>query len=192
MMRLRVRGFVVLFLLAVSVSMVFAQQGRSRNNPAAATPPPQADLRIKYRSTTSGQSYESATMIKGKRERSEMRMGYGSDIINITQCDLKRVIQVSDKTQKYVITPMQTINASSPRPAASPTTPIRRVRSTRRSCHLCHNYQRHRRAKRNVWLHRTSHQVIHRDRIVDRCLHADEAANGDRWLVHRSDFWSQL
>jgi hypothetical protein len=35
-----------------------------------------------------------------------MKMGYGMDIINITQCDLKRTIQVSDKTRKYVITPM--------------------------------------------------------------------------------------
>ena len=45
-------------------------------------------------------------MLKGARERSEMKMGYGMDIINITQCDLKRTIQVSDKARKYVITPM--------------------------------------------------------------------------------------
>ena len=124
-MRIRIRGFVVLFLLAVSVSAIFAQQRRGRTNPAPATPPAQADLRITYRSTTSGQSYESSTMIKGKRERTEMRMGYGSDIINITQCDLKRTIQASDKTRKYVITPMQTVNASATRPSASSTpTPV--------------------------------------------------------------------
>jgi hypothetical protein len=52
-------------------------------------------------------------MIKGKRSRSEMRMGYGQDIINITQCDLKRAIQVSEATHKYVITPMETVTASS-------------------------------------------------------------------------------
>lgn len=123
-MRIRFRVFAVLFLLAVSVSAIFAQQRRGRS-PAPAAPPPQADLRITYRSTTSGQSYESSTMIKGQRERSEMRMGYGSEITNITQCDLKRTIQISDKTRKYVITPMQTVNASATRPSASPTsTPI--------------------------------------------------------------------
>src|SRR5688572_2146780 len=113
MMRLRSLGLVALFtfIFMVSVSAIFAQQRRVRNNPAPA-PTPQADLRIKYRTTTSGQSYESATMIKGKRERSEMRMGYGTDIINITQCDLKRTIQVSDAARKYVITPMQTAVSS--------------------------------------------------------------------------------
>ncbi|MDQ3473861.1 MAG: hypothetical protein M3447_09005, partial [Acidobacteriota bacterium] len=121
-MRIRFWGFAVLFLLAVSVSAVFAQQRRGRNNPAPATPPAQADLRIKFRSTTSGQSYESSTMIKGKRERTETRMGHGSDIINITQCDLKRTIQLGDKTQKYVITPMQTVTASATRPSGGSTT----------------------------------------------------------------------
>lgn len=132
-MRLRSTGLLVLstFIFMVSVSAIFAQQ-RRRNNPAPA-PPPQADLRIKYRTTTSGQSYESATMIKGKRERSEMRMGQGIDIINITQCDLKRTIQVSDATQKYVITPMQTAASSTatsttpaPTPAAAAAEPVRR------------------------------------------------------------------
>jgi hypothetical protein len=124
MMRLRSLGLVVLFtfISMVSVSAIFAQQRRGRNNPAPA-PPPQADLRIKYRTTTSGQSYESATMIKGKRERSEMRMGYGTDIINITQCDLKRTIQISDANRKYVITPMQTAVSSNTTASSSTPTP---------------------------------------------------------------------
>ena len=120
-MRLRFWGLMVLFLLAGTVSAIFAQQQR-RNT--TATPPVKSDLRITYRSTTSGQSYESSTMIKGKRERNETRMGHGSDMITITQCDLKRTIQISDNTRKYVITPMQTVNASPTRPSASSTTPI--------------------------------------------------------------------
>jgi hypothetical protein len=123
MMRIRFRGLIALFLFAVSVSAIFAQQKRVRNNPAPATPPMKSDLRITYRSTTSGQSYESSTMIKGKRERNETRMGHGSDITSITQCDLKRTIQISDNARKYVITPMQTVNASPSRPSASSTTP---------------------------------------------------------------------
>ncbi|HET6670643.1 MAG TPA: hypothetical protein VFH15_10470 [Pyrinomonadaceae bacterium] len=122
-MRLRFTGFVVFFLLMVSVSAIFAQQRRGRTNPTPASPPAQSDLRITYRSTTAGQSYESTTMIKGKRERGEMRMGYGTDIINITQCDLKRTIQISDKLRKYVITPMQTVEASNTTPRTTSTTP---------------------------------------------------------------------
>jgi hypothetical protein len=94
---------VVLVLLVMSSSAFVAQ--RPRNQAAA---PPANDLKIKYRMTMSGQSMESTTMLKGARERSEMKMGYGMDIINITQCDLKRTIQVSDKTRKYVVTPMDT------------------------------------------------------------------------------------
>ena len=130
-MRVRIRGLVVLFtiVLMVTVSAAFAQQ-RRRSTPAAAPPPPQADLKIKYRKSTAGQSYESATMIKGKRERSEMRAGSGSEIINITQCDLKRTIQISDQNRKYVITPMETTDASStnsnPGSAVATAEPVRK------------------------------------------------------------------
>ena len=107
MMKVRVTGLVVLMVVAICSAAAVAQQRRAASGPA-----PQPDLRIKYRTSTNGQTSESATMIKGKRERSEMRMGYGSDIINITQCDLKRTLQISEATRKYVITPMETVAAT--------------------------------------------------------------------------------
>jgi len=55
---------------------------------------------------------ETTTMLKGARERSEMKMGYGMEIINVTQCDLKRTLQISDKQKKYVVTPMETVEAT--------------------------------------------------------------------------------
>lgn len=58
-------------------------------------------------------------MLKGARERTEMKMGYGMDIINITQCDLKRTVQISDKARKYVITPMETVDSTGNTGAAS-------------------------------------------------------------------------
>jgi hypothetical protein len=121
-MRIRNTGLIVLvtFLAVVSASAIFAQQRRTRPAPAAA-PAPQADLTIKFRSTTSGQSYESTTMIKGKRERSEMNMGQ-NNMTTITQCDLKRTIQISDSSRKYFITPMETGNA-----AAASSTPAMAV-----------------------------------------------------------------
>lgn len=99
----------VLMLLVISSSASVAQ----RPGNLTATPPPAAnDLKIKYRMTTSGQPMESTTMLKGARERSEMKMAYGMDIYSITQCDLKRTIQVSDKVRKYVITPMETADST--------------------------------------------------------------------------------
>ena len=98
---------------------VFAQQTRPRTptQKPAAQKQPAADIKITYRSTTSGHTYQSTTMIKGARERNEMNTGSGMDVITITQCDLKRTLQISDRAKKYVITPMDTVEASqSPAP----------------------------------------------------------------------------
>lgn len=99
----------ILMLIAISSSVFVAQRPQTR--PAAARPAAN-DLKIKYRVTSSGQPMETTTMLKGARERSEMKIGPGMDIINITQCDLKRTVQISDQARKYVITPMETSASS--------------------------------------------------------------------------------
>lgn len=65
-----------------------------------------ADVKITTKSTAGGQSITSTTYIKGARQRTE-GMGYTS----IYQCDLKRTIQINDKTRTYMITPLQSANA---------------------------------------------------------------------------------
>jgi hypothetical protein len=60
-----------------------------------------ADVKITTKSTAGGQSITSTTYIKGARQRTE-GMGYTS----IYQCDLKRMIQINDKTRSYLITPL--------------------------------------------------------------------------------------
>jgi hypothetical protein len=94
-----------LVLVVVSASTFVAQ--RTRNRPVA-QPAAVNDLKIKYRMTVGGQGIETITMLKGARERSETHTGYGMDLVNLTQCDLKRTVQISDKTKKYLITPMDT------------------------------------------------------------------------------------
>jgi hypothetical protein len=121
-MRKRFMGWSVL-ITAVSTVLAFnvvAQQPR----PRGPRPAPQAsDLKIRYKTSTSGQPSESVTMIKGARERSEMH-GFGMDNINITQCDLKRTIQLNEKSQKYLITPMVSPDANQPASTgAAPTAP---------------------------------------------------------------------
>ena len=93
----------VLVLLWVG-SSISAQQPRSR---PASSNRANADIKIKYRSTVAGQTSESTSMIKGARERSESRSPFGGDSVTITQCDLKRLIQINESTRKYLITPMQ-------------------------------------------------------------------------------------
>ena len=66
-------------------------------------------------------------MLKGSRERSEMKFGQGMEIINVTQCDLKRTIQISNAAKKYVITPMDTGDtpATTAAPASTMSEPSR-------------------------------------------------------------------
>jgi hypothetical protein len=63
-----------------------------------------ADVKIKTRQTMSGQNYEGTTMIKGKRQRSEQNMG-GMQTISITQCDLKRAVNMNPQTKTFMINP---------------------------------------------------------------------------------------
>jgi hypothetical protein len=102
------------FVLLIILPVVFVAQRRT-NRPAAQPEATTArnDLKITYRTTTSGQSMESTTMLKGARERSEMKLGYGRDIISITQWDLRRTVQISDSARKYVVTPMDSEDSAS-------------------------------------------------------------------------------
>jgi len=61
-----------------------------------------ADVKIKSRETASGQSSEITTYIKGKRQRSERSNG-DAQIISITQCDLKRTIQIMSQSKAFMI-----------------------------------------------------------------------------------------
>src|SRR5688572_24149257 len=59
-----------------------------------------ADVKIKSKQTMSGQSYENTTYIKGKRERRESMNGM---MVNLTQCDLRRGVQLNSQTKTYIV-----------------------------------------------------------------------------------------
>jgi hypothetical protein len=61
-----------------------------------------ADVKIKTRQTVGGQTSENTTYIKGKRQRSEMMNG---KMINITQCDLRRDVQIMPDGKVYMVNP---------------------------------------------------------------------------------------
>jgi hypothetical protein len=73
------------------------------------------DFKITLRTTVAGQSTQSTTMIKGARERNETSMnagGYSMNTVNITQCDMRRTIQINDHARKYLITSMDSDSSS--------------------------------------------------------------------------------
>src|SRR6476620_3640846 len=75
-----------------------------------------ADVTIKQRVTMSGQKFESTRRIKGSRERTEQKMemadpsmaAFMPQVATITQCDLKRRIQVNDSKKLYYMEPFET------------------------------------------------------------------------------------
>ena len=104
-MKVRLFLFIVIIISISTITAIsFAQRTRD-----TADKPITGDFKITIKSTVGGNTYQSTTMIKGSRQRDETSMGgMNQSQINITQCDLKRTIQINDSTRKYLITPMDT------------------------------------------------------------------------------------
>jgi hypothetical protein len=89
-----------------------------------------ADIKVKQKMTMSGQSFESTTLIKGARQRTEQNMGV--TMITLTECDLKQMVMINDAARKYMITSLDPNNSTDdasrtpPTAAAQPATPTRR------------------------------------------------------------------
>ena len=79
-----------------------------------------ADTKVKSRQTSGGQTYENTSYIKGKRQRSETN---GGQMVNITQCDLRRNIMIMPATQSYMIQPYDTPGTSTTNTAGRPSSP---------------------------------------------------------------------
>lgn len=96
-----------------------------------------ADVRVKQKVTTSGQSIESTRSIKGSRERTEQKIemadpqaaAFIPQIATITQCDLKRTVKLNDLKQLYLVEPfaadVETGPVTRTRPAPTQTTTTR-------------------------------------------------------------------
>jgi hypothetical protein len=80
-----------------------------------------ADTKVKSRQTSGGQTYENTSYIKGKRQRSETN---GGQMVNVTQCDLRRNITIMPATKTYMIQSYDTApgQPSTSTPTTTPTT----------------------------------------------------------------------
>src|SRR6266481_4718548 len=84
------RRFLLFTAIIVAVSAVTAISFAQRK-PDTADKPITGDFKITIRNMAGGQSSQSTTMIKGKRERSESSTGgMSTSNVSITQCDLRR------------------------------------------------------------------------------------------------------
>ncbi|HJS52248.1 MAG TPA: hypothetical protein VJ781_10145 [Pyrinomonadaceae bacterium] len=85
-----------------------------------------ADIKVKQRITMSGMKIESTRMIKGSRERTEQKAEMGEaaaamfpQIATVTQCDLRRKIQINDRKRLFLIEPLQTASETGPATSVS-------------------------------------------------------------------------
>lgn len=112
---------VKVFLFAALICAISAATAiTSAQRKPAGDPPITGDFKITSRMTVAGQSTQSTTMIKGKRERTETSINagaYSMTTVNITQCDMRRTVQLNDKARKYIITPMDLDDAPNTRTA---------------------------------------------------------------------------
>ena len=98
---------VIVFSISLATAISFAQRK------PAAEEPIRGDFKITIKTNMAGQDMQSTTMIKGLRERSEMSVGgMNMGMVTVTQCDLKRTIQINDRARKYTITPMESDESS--------------------------------------------------------------------------------
>ncbi|MFN2578467.1 MAG: hypothetical protein ABR607_12335 [Pyrinomonadaceae bacterium] len=105
----------ILFVITTITAISFAQRTRDNDRPIT------GDFKITFKQSMGGQEMQSTTMIKGLRERSESSMnvpgmpaGMGMGMVTITECDLKRTIQLNDRARKYMITPMDSGDTVTP------------------------------------------------------------------------------
>src|SRR5436853_358832 len=112
---------VLIFVISAVTAISFGQRRPDDEKPIT------GDFKITIKTTMAGMPTQSTTMIKGLRERSETNMSMGGmnmSQTSITQCDLRRTIQINDRARKYMISPMDSdeANSASTSAAAGPAT----------------------------------------------------------------------
>ena len=88
------------------------------------------DIKVKTKTTFSGQAMEGTTYIKGARQRTSQSFAGAYSIDNLYQCDLKRMIQINDRAKRYMITLLAVETSSTavakPQPGSDQATATRR------------------------------------------------------------------
>src|SRR5437016_6380635 len=100
---------VIIFAISAATVISFGQRRPDDEKPI------RGDFKITIKTMMAGMPTQSTTMIKGLRERSETNMAMGGmnmSQVSVTQCDLKRTIQINDRARKYMISPMDSGDSS--------------------------------------------------------------------------------
>jgi len=114
---------VILFTITSITAISFAQKTRDNEKPIT------GDFKITFKQVMGGaQEMQATTMIKGARQRDETTMNIpgmpaAQNQVSITQCDMRRTIQINDSSRKYMITPMDSDTGAGATQTAAPASP---------------------------------------------------------------------
>ena len=98
-----------------------------------------ADIKMKTKNSSPGNTSEGTVYIKGVRHRSDQSYGGGFEMVTITQCDLKRSVQINDKARTYMVTPLVSESSSATPGADKPAPNSTRPAPTRRGGIVTYN-----------------------------------------------------
>jgi hypothetical protein len=151
-----------------------------------------ADIRIKQRMTFGGQAggegraVESDVAIKGQRQRSEQELAPGMKTVSITQCDMKRLLNISDATRKYTVTPLggadESANNNAP---ATSTASAPATRPTRGGVVTFVQTMTDTGERKQMFGYLARHIImkVHTEHSPDACDQNDMAYETDGWYV---------
>ena len=138
-----------------------------------------ADVKIKTRQTSQGQSTENATYIKGKRARTEMSDGR---MITIQQCDLRRDIQIMPQAKAYTIHSYDTAGAEA---ATARTASARPVAATKGGVVTSIVTTRDTGERKTMFGYTARHVIttIEMKSSPDACTQTDSKMETDGWYI---------
>lgn len=150
-----------------------------------------ADVKVKSRMVVSGQNMDSTTLIKGSRQRTEMQVGPGMTMTTIYQCDLKRTVQLNDRTKTYMIAPLEeetpeAPSASGSAPPAPPAPPARSKRPARSGGTLTFTTKVSDTGARKPMFGYTARQIrseMSTQASADACAKGDTNIKTDGWYI---------
>lgn len=150
-----------------------------------------ADIRIKQRMTFGGQAggegraMESDVAIKGQRQRAEQELAPGMKMVSITQCDMKRLLNISDATRKYTVTPLGGAEETAPNAPATSTTSAPAVRPTRGGVVTFVQTMTDTGERKQMFGLQARHIImkVHTEHSPDACDQNDMAYETDGWYV---------
>jgi hypothetical protein len=150
-----------------------------------------ADIRIKQRMTLGGQAggegraVESDVAIKGQRQRSEQELAPGMKMVSITQCDMKRLLNISDSTRKYTVTPLGGVDEAATSAPATSTTSAPAGRPTRGGVVTYVQTMTDTGERKQMFGYVARHIImkVHAEHSPDACDQNDVAYETDGWYV---------